>query len=111
MYKCSMHFVFFLSAVISIDVVFHTSKPQRHSSNRRKYHLKILNSLAATEWGQQKETSIMTYRALIWSKLSYATPIYCLKLSMDADLLLQVIKNAAMRITKGCNLRASSDRL
>jgi len=73
--------------------------------------LKFLKALAGTDWGQQKETIIMTYKTLIWSKFSYAAPIYFPNLSKDAGQSLQVIQNAAMRIATGGHLRASSDHL
>ena len=37
--------------------------------------LKFLKALTGTNWGQQKETIIMTCKALIWSKLTYAAPV------------------------------------
>ena len=53
----------------------------------------------------------MTYKALIWSKFSYAAPIYFPNLSKDASQSLQVIQNVAMRIANGCPLRTLSDHL
>ena len=38
--------------------------------------LKILKALAGTNWGQQKGMIIMTYKALIWSVISYAAPVW-----------------------------------
>ena len=46
-------------------------------------HLKILKALAGIDWGQQKETISITYKALIWSKFSYAASIYFPNLSND----------------------------
>ena len=63
--------------------------------------LKILKSLACTDWSQQKETIIMTYKAFILSKFSYAAQIWFANLFKDAGQSLQVVQNAAMRIA-GC---------
>ena len=73
--------------------------------------LKLIKALAGSDWGQQKETIIMTYKALIWSKFSYAAPIWFPNLSEDAGQSLQIIQNAAMRIATGCHQRASSEHL
>ena len=73
--------------------------------------LKILKALAGTDWGQQKETIIATYKALIWYKFSYAASIWFPDICEDAGHSLQTIQNAAMRIATGCHQRASSDHL
>ena len=92
-----------------LHFTFHThARVVKEQSPER---LKILKALAGTDWGQQKETIIMTYKALIWSKFSYAAPIWFPNLSEDAGQSLQVIQNAAMRIATGCHKRASSEHL
>ena len=73
--------------------------------------LKILKALAGTNWGQQKETIIMTYKALIWSVLSYAAPVWFPTVSTEANNLLQIIQNFAARIAIGCHQKASIDHL
>ena len=57
--------------------------------------LKVLRALPVTDWSRQKETIILTYKALIWSKTYYAASIWFPNLSKDADQSLQVIQNPA----------------
>ena len=51
---------------------YHVQKQCTKASSR----LRILEALAGTNWGQQKETLIMTYRALIKSVFQYAAPVW-----------------------------------
>ena len=37
---------------------------------------KILRELAGTNQGPQSETLTLTYKALIWSVISYVTPVW-----------------------------------
>ena len=53
----------------------------------------------------------MTYKALIWSVLSYAAPVWFPTVSTESTKALQTIQNAAARIATGCHQRASIDHL
>ena len=53
----------------------------------------------------------MTYKALIWSVLSYAAPVWFLTVSTESIKALQVIQNAAARIATGCQQKTSIDHL
>ena len=59
--------------------------------------LKNLKPLVGSNWCQQKDTIIMTYKAFIWS--------------MSAGQMLQTVQNTAMRIVTGCHQRTLLDHL
>ena len=61
--------------------------------------------------GQQKETIIATYKALIDSLFSYAAPVWFPNTSATNVSKLQVIQNAALRIATGSHMMASVDHL
>ena len=81
--------------------------PKKQSSER----LKILKALADTNWGQEKETIIMTYKVLIRYKFTYAATVWFLNISTSDGKMLQTVQNTAMRIATGCHQSASSDHL
>jgi len=53
----------------------------------------------------------MTYKALIWSVLSYAAPVWFPTVSTESIKALQIIHNSSARIATGCHQRASIDHL
>ena len=73
--------------------------------------LKFLKALAGTNWGQQKETITMTYKALKKSKLAHTASVWFPNISTSAGQMLQAVQNAAVRVATGCHQRASLDQL
>ena len=96
---------------VTFDTHFSFQPHVKSLVDRAAGKLKILKALAGTNWGQQKETIIMTYKALIWSILSYAAPVWFPNASADACKKLQVIQNTALRIATGCHKRTSAGHL
>ena len=80
----------------------HVSQVQSRVSSR----INILKALAGTNWGQQKETIIVTYRALIRSIVTYAAPIWYPNASATSVRKLQVLQNSALRVATGCHRMA-----
>ncbi|KAF2344871.1 Reverse transcriptase domain, partial [Trinorchestia longiramus] len=68
---------------------------------RARHRLNILKTLDGSSWGQQKETIILTYKALINSIVTYAAPIWFPKASPSSMAKLQTIQDAALRIASG----------
>ena len=62
--------------------------------SRAKQQLSILNALAGTLLGQQKESLRATYKASIRSLFTYSTPIWFLFTSNSNISKLQQIQNA-----------------
>ena len=66
--------------------------------------------LAGTSWGQQKETLLMTYKAVGRSIINYAAPIWSTNLC-DTNINIQYTQNKALRISAGCHNMSSVDHL
>ena len=69
----------------------------------------ILKALAGTSWEQQKETLLMTYKAVGRSIISYATPVWSPNLHDTNYRKIQYTQNEAMRIATGCHKMSSID--
>ena len=62
----------------------------------------ILKAHTGTNWGQEKETILITYNSLIRSLSLYTAPIWFLNGSPSLIQNLQTIQNSALRIATGC---------
>ena len=71
----------------------------------------VLMALTGTNWGQQKETIIITYNSFIQSLFMYAAPIWFPSTSPSHIQKLQTIQNSALRIATGCVKITSIDDL
>ena len=72
---------------------------------------KDLKALAGNNWGQQKETLLMTYKALVRSIANYAAPV-CSKNASESNIVkIQRAQNKALGIITGSHKIASIDHL
>ena len=71
----------------------------------------MLKTLAGSSWGQDKETFLLTYKALGKSIASYATPIWSTNTSDSSFKKTQTAQNAALRTVTGAHKMASIDHL
>ena len=71
----------------------------------------ILKALAGTSWGQQKETLLMTYKAVERSTINYAAPVWSTNLRNINYRNIQYTQNEAQRITTGCHKMSSVNHL
>ena len=71
----------------------------------------ILKALASTSWGQQKETLLMTYKAVGRSIVNYAAPVWSTNLRNTNYRNIQYTKYEALRISTGCHKMTSVDHL
>ena len=69
---------------------------------RASPRLNILKALAGTTWGQQKETIIVTFKALVRSIFTYAPSVWFPNSSPSNIKMIQNIQNSALRIATGC---------
>ena len=67
---------------------------------------RIVKALAGTSWGQDSDTLILTYKALIRSKIDYAAPVWKPNLKPSSLNRLQRIQNCALRLATGCHLKS-----
>ena len=63
----------------------------------------LLNSLAGTGWGCQKETLLKVYRTYIEPSINYAAAVWSPNASESSFNNLQRIQNRALRIATGCH--------
>ena len=98
---------------VTFDPHFHFHKHVEAIEKRAKSRLSILKALTGTTWGQQKETIVATYKALIDSIFSYAAPVWfpVAEGSNASVNKLQTVQNAALRIATGCHKMSSIDHL
>ena len=64
--------------------------------------LQMIKALTATEWGKQKETPMITYKAVMRPALEYASSIWSPLASSTSINKLQIMQNAAFRNATGC---------
>ena len=62
-------------------------------------------------WGASKETLLVTFKSLIRSLFTYASPIWFPNASPSSISKLQSLQNSALRTATGCVKMASSDHL
>ena len=71
----------------------------------------ILKTLAGTTWGQQKETILLTYKALGRSIANYAAPVWSTNASNTSIGKIQTAQNKALKIVNGAHKMSSIDHL
>ena len=64
-----------------------------------------------SSWGQQKETVLMTYKAVGRSIINYAAPVWSPNLHDTNCRKIQYTQNEALRIATGCHKMSSIDHL
>ena len=80
-------------------------------ANRVSKRNNVLKALAGTNWGQQKETLLMTYKALGRSIANYAAPVWSTHASESNIGKIQRAQNEALRIITGSHKMSSIDHL
>ena len=70
-----------------------------------------LKAFAGTSWGQQKETLLMTYKAVGRSIINYAVPVCSTHLRDTNYRNIQYTQNEALRIATDCHKMFSVDHL
>ena len=80
-------------------------------TTRAKSRLKVLQALAGSSWGHQKETMLNTYKSLIRPITTYAAPVWFPNTSPSNVQKIQRVQNSALRICLGAHNKASSSHL
>ena len=91
---------------VYLDPFLSFNKHSQYVAERVSGRNKIL-----TSWGQQKETLLMTYKAVGRSIITYATPVCSSKLHDTNYGIIQYTQNEALRIATGCHKMSSIDHL
>ena len=79
--------------------------------NRVSKRNNVLKALAGTNWRQQRETLLMTYKALGRSIANYAAPVWSTNASESNIGKIQRAQNEALRIITGSHKMSSIDHL
>ena len=98
-----------------LGVTFDTSLAFHHHCNNVAARIdkrnNVLKALAGTSWGQQKETLLMTYKAIGSSIANYAAPVWSPNASSTSLKKIQTAQNAALRVVTGAHLMSNIDHL
>ena len=70
-----------------------------------------MKALAGTSWGQDRDTLLLTYKAILRSKIDYAAPVWFPLVKKTSLNRLQCIQNSALRIITGCHKMSSWQHL
>ena len=88
-----------------------SNKHSQYVAERVSGRNNILKALAGTSWGQQKETLLMTHKAVGRSIINYAAPVWSPNLHDTNYRKIQYTQNEALRIATGCHKMSSIDHL
>ena len=98
-----------------LGVIFDTfltfSQHIKSSTDKFKSKANLMKSIAGSDWGQNKENLILTYKALGRSGLEYGTPVWSPIISESNWKQLQIAQNQALRIATGCLAMTGIDHL
>ena len=93
---------------VTFDTMFTFHKHVKNITSSANIKNNMLKSLTGSDWGQDKETMSMTYKALTRSALEYACPIWSPIISDSSWKRLQRTQNTALKMITG-NLKMASD--
>ena len=96
---------------VTLNTHFTFSPHAREIAKSCTQRLKVLKALAGTNWGQDKETLLITYKALVRSKIDYAAPVWVPNVKKSPIKRLQAIQNAGLRIVSGCVKMSAEEHL
>ena len=96
---------------VYLDTLFSFNVHCIQVANRVSKRNNALKSLAGTDWGQQKETLLLTYKALRRSIANYAAPVWTTNASDTSLGKIQRTQNEALRTITGSHKMSSTDHL
>ena len=73
----------------------------KRTENKAKSALKLVKAISGTNWGQQKETIVSTYKSYTRPILEYACPAWAPIVSSTSLSKLQTVQNSALRCATG----------
>ena len=95
--------------IMDPSLSFH--KHCNYVSDRIDKRNNLLKSLAGSSWGQEKETLLLTYNALMKSIARYAAPVWSTNASDSSFKNIHTAQNAALRTETGAHKMASINHL
>ena len=91
--------------------MFKFGKHCRVAASNASRAVNAMKALAGTDWCQDTETLLVTFKALVRPRLEYATPVWSTVASETSVKRLQTIQNAALRVATGNHLMAPQSHL
>ena len=88
---------------VYLDPSLSFNKHSSHVAERVSSRNNILKALAGTSWGQQKETLLMTYKAVGRSIINYDAPVWSTNLRDTNYRNIQYTQNEALMISTRCH--------
>ena len=96
---------------VYLDPSLSFNKHSQYVAERVSGRNNIFKALEGTSWGQQKETLLMTYKAVGRSIINYAAPVWSPNLHDTNYRKIQYTQNEALRIATGCHKMSGIDHL
>ncbi|XP_017491780.1 PREDICTED: uncharacterized protein LOC108379925 [Rhagoletis zephyria] len=96
---------------VTFDSLFSFSAHASATCENMRARNKVLQSLAGSTCGADKETLLTTYKAIGRSVANYAPPVWTAGTSDTQWRNLQKCQNAALRTATGCHLMSSEHHL
>jgi hypothetical protein len=90
-----------------LDSMFAFNNQSVVSTSKGSQRIKLMKAVSGTDWGHDKETLLITYRALVESVFTFNAPIWFPNSKPSNIQKLQLIQNVAMRLITGCHKAAS----
>ena len=97
--------------LVHMDTSLSFNKRSSHVAERVSGRNNILKGFDGTSWGQQKETLLMTYKAVGRSIINDAAPVWSTNLRDTNYRNIKYTQNEALRISTGCHKMFSVDHL
>ena len=86
---------------LNFDPKLNFSEHIKQTEAKSKATLKLVKALAGTDWGQQKETLVTTFKQFTRPVIEYACPVWAPIASASNMEKLQRVQNAALRCATG----------
>ncbi|XP_046803859.1 uncharacterized protein LOC124419270 [Lucilia cuprina] len=87
---------------VTFDSLLMSSAHTTAICNKMRSRNKVINSLAGSTWGMDKETLLTTYQTIGRSVVNYAAPVWTPRVSDTKWKKLKSCQNAALRTVTGC---------
>ena len=96
---------------VIFDTMFTFSSHAKAVASKMQQRNNVLRALAGSNWGQDKETMTISYKAVGRSVANYAAPVWTPNLKPTGFQKIQTAQNNALRTITGCHKMASIDHL
>ena len=96
---------------VYLDPSLSFNKHSQYVAERVSGGNNILKALAGTSWGQQRETLLMTYKAVGRSIINYAAPVWSPNLHDTNYRKIQYTQNESLKIAPVCHRMSTIDHL